>query len=129
MPKECSMLSKLVLVLVAVSAVSCTIPGHGIAWPKLVQCAPDVSDAVGTVGRILLADGDDSSIGQRGKRELADLAARVGPKTVACLIERLVSDWTAPGASQDPLLIHSAERGRAFLAEVGTQAELAEEAW
>jgi hypothetical protein len=100
-----------------------------VNWPTLVECAPDISDAVGVVGRILLEDGDDSTIGQRGKRGLADLAAREGPKTVACLIERLVSDWTAVGAAQDPLLIHGAERGEKFLREVGTTVDLQDEQW
>lgn len=123
---------KLLMIGAAVALIACGFLGSAgapVSWPRLVQCAPSVEDVVGAVGRILLADDDDASISARGKRELEDLARVHGPSTIACLIERLVQDWTDPGKAQDPLLTHSAERGRAFLREVNSQPELPAEQW
>lgn len=95
-----------------------------VDWPKVAQCGPDVSDLVGVVSRVLLADGDDAeSVSDRGRGELEQLAANHGANVVACVIDRLVRDWTAPGASQDAVRIAGAERGRAFLQDVGTETE------
>lgn len=122
--------------LVAISLVLLSCGPHGpINWPGLVECAPGISDLVGVVSRILLGAGpaDQTELGTRGKRELEDLARTHGASTVACVIERVVSDWTAPGAAQEPLRLAAAARGRAFLSDVGTRPQLSdgptEEQW
>jgi hypothetical protein len=100
---------------------------HGpINWPGLFQCAPGISDLVGVVSRILIADGpaDQTDMSTRGKRELEDLARTHGPSTVACVVERVVRDWNAPGAAQEPLRLAAAARGQAFLDQVGTHPQL-----
>lgn len=96
-----------------------TLAGKKVDWPAVVSdCAPNVPDAIGKVSGILLNDGSG------WKDQLKDVAISEGPKTVACLVQRLVNDWSSPGAAQDPGVTAAADRGRAFLAEVGTTVRL-----
>lgn len=103
---------------------------HGpINWPAMVECVPDaVSDLAPVVSRILLANAggsqEESTIGSRAKDELTTLASEHGANVISCLVQRFVSDWTSPGASQDPARIAAAHRGEDFLAQVGTRVDL-----
>jgi hypothetical protein len=63
----------------------------------------------------------------RGKRELEDLARTHGANTVACVVQRVVSDWNAPGAAQEPLRLAAAARGQDFLHQVGSHPQLTDE--
>lgn len=108
-------------------AASCSFAnGQPVNWPAYTDCAPEVSDLVGTVSRILLGDGDADhrDIGDRAKDELTDLARAHGADTVACLVQQVVSDWTAPGAAQEPLRLSAAARGQDFLRDVHSVAHL-----
>lgn len=120
-------LSRVAVALIFVVVMAFGIGGCGtlaqVDWPRLVQCGPGVSDIVAIVSRILLADGSASTISDRGKAELQGLANEYGASTVACMIDRLRQDWTAPGAAQDSTRIAAAQRGSRFLADVGTQVE------
>lgn len=101
-------------------------PRGPINWPGMVECAPGISDLVGVVSRILLGDGpaDQTAIGTRAKHELEDLARAHGADTVACVVERVVTDWNAPGAAQEPLRLAAAARGQDFLHQVGSDPQL-----
>ena len=105
--------------------VGCSVNGPGVQvnWPKVLQCGPNVSDLVGVVSRVLLADGgsDHATISVRAKSELEALARDYGPGTVACIVDRLVRDWRAPGATMEPNRVAAASRGEDFLRVVGVE--------
>jgi hypothetical protein len=108
-------------IVFVITTFSC-VPHGPIDWPRVVQCGPDISDIIGAVTRILLSDNHESdaaTLSGRAKDELSGLARTHGPDTVLCVIERLVNDWTAPGAASDPTRALGAARGQAFLDEVG----------
>lgn len=116
----------LFLTMVIALASGCGSARGPINWPGLVKCAPGISDLIASVSRVLIGDGpqDQTSISGRGKNELEDLARVHGPGTVACVVERLVNDWTGAGAAQEPLRLAAAARGQDFLTKVGTDAQL-----
>lgn len=109
--------------LLALSLVSCTGSKHPVNWPKVLECGTSVSNIVGTVSRILLADGtpDMHTLTAAGESALNDLAREYGPGVVACVVKELVHDWTSPGAAQSPLRAAAAARGANFLAEKGLE--------
>ena len=112
-----------VVMVVSVACAPSCLPesqGGGLDWPKIAKCGPGVDDIVGTVERILLSDGT-GSISDRAKSELEQLAQQHGANTVACLVDLVVSGWTAPGAAPLPERVEGARRGRAFLATVGVE--------
>jgi hypothetical protein len=99
--------------------------GPGLDWPDVVECGPTVGNLVGTVSRVLHEGArDQKTIGEAARAELEQLGLKHGTKTVACLVERLVHDWTSPGASAHPDRMAAAARGRDFLDDVGTKAIL-----
>jgi len=102
------------------------VPHSPINWPGVVQCEPGISDLVSTVSRILIGDGpeDQKTISARGKDALEELARTHAPGVVACVVERVVHDWTSPGAAPEPRRLAAAARGRSFLNAVGTDAQL-----
>lgn len=105
-------------------SAACTIHGHPVDWPKLVKCgAIATEDVVGVVSRILLQDGLQPSITDSAKQELEQLAGKEGPSVIACVVDELIREWTAPGAAQHPTRVAAAARGKDFLAKVGTQVE------
>jgi len=116
-------------VLLLAALTSACVPHGPINWPGLVNCAPGVSDLVGVVSRILLAAGpaDQTSIGDRAKQQLEDLAREHGANVVSCVVQRVISDWNAPGAAQEPLRMAAAARGKDFLRVVGSNPTLADE--
>jgi len=85
-----------------------------VNWPELVECGPGVSDLIGIVTEVLLGDGDV-------RTELDNLARTNGTETVVCVVERLRSDWSAPGASATPQRAKGVDRADAFLTDVGTK--------
>lgn len=101
-----------------------------IDWPQVAQCGPQVDDLFPVVSRILLANGPlDTSdparlaetISDQAADELDRLAREHGPDALACIIDALVSEWTAPGASPDPTRLHAAARGRGYLDDRGVE--------
>ena len=86
-------------------------------WPKYVECGPDVSDLIATVTRVLFENGGSSSetLGDRARAELEDLGRAHGFETVTCLVDRLVQDWSAPGAAQTPERMRATKRGKSLL--------------
>jgi hypothetical protein len=89
-------------------------------WPKVAECGgAAVSDLLGVVGRILMS-GSGPRIDAASKAELEQLAVAHGGSVVACVVDRLVRDWTSPGAAAVPERLEAASRGRDFLHEVGT---------
>lgn len=94
-----------------------------VVWPKVAECSGDViTDAVGAVGRILIGDGSENntSISDRGVEQLQGLASEHGASTIACIIDRLISDWLAPNAAINMNRMAAAARGKDFLNRVGT---------
>lgn len=116
-----------VFALCVMLAAAC-VPHGKVNWPGLIDCAPETSDLVGLVSRILIADGpaDQASISERGKQAMEDAARKYGPNTVACVVRRVVSDWQAPGAAQEPVRMAAAARGDNFLESVGAHPQLAD---
>jgi hypothetical protein len=125
----------------ATLAFSSTLACNGVQarvnWPDVVQCAGDgVSSALPAVSTILATDGgpEQTTLTPSAKEQLRQLALKFNVSTVACGIQRLVSDWTRPPAAsapdgtaplaQDPQILAAAARGQAFLEEVGTTVEL-----
>lgn len=112
-----------ILLLAVVCLAGCRHGGERwreVVWPTAVECAPGWDDLVGTVTRILIADGEASKMSQRGRDELERLASEHGPGTVACLVEQLRQRWSGAGAAQETVLIAASLRAEAFLADVGT---------
>jgi hypothetical protein len=87
--------------------------GGGL-WPTIAHCAPNPGDLVGEVTQALLSGGDY-------QKALEDLAVRYGGDAVVCMVNRLVSDWSAPSAARNAIRTDALARGRAFLASVPTQ--------
>jgi hypothetical protein len=106
--------------------LGCCTPRGPVAWPKYVACAGEaVPDIVGIVGRILLSgQPDEYTLSEDGFHDLEGVAREHGAGVVACLVDRLIHDWTDPGKSQEPELVAAAQRGRSFLARVGTHTAL-----
>lgn len=90
--------------------------GPGIDWPDVVNCGSGVQNEVGEVSRILLAGEDVAP-------QLEDMAIDYGAKTVVCLVDLLVQDWSRPGAAAHPGRAAAAARGREFLQDTGTLVE------
>lgn len=101
--------------------VGCGGAGPQFQWPRLVECAAGVPDAIGKVSTILIADKGDHGISEDAGRQLLDLGKQVGGDAVVCAVQRLVTDWLAPGAAQAPEQLAAAARGKAWLAQVGTE--------
>ena len=87
-----------------------------INWPQAVKCGPGISDLVGIVSEVLLGNGNV-------KKELENLARTHGTDTIVCLVERLRSDWSAPGSAASPARVHGVSRANEFLADIGTKVE------
>lgn len=87
-----------------------------VNWPEVVKCGPGVSDLIGIVSEVLLGESDV-------KKELESLAYTHGSDTVACVVERLRTDWSSPGASATPTRVRGVTRADAFLAEIKTEFE------
>jgi len=114
-----------VCTMCAFSCASGAQGGSGITWPKVAHCVPTASDLMGTVQRVLLGDGDNTqtTISDRAKSELTDLAVNHGSQAIACLIDQVIQDWTRPGAAASDERVAATARGRSFLNQVGTQIE------
>lgn len=95
-----------------------------VEWPKLLNCASDVgADLVDDVTQILYVEGvDKHTIGDKAKDLLTDLARDHGADVVACVVQRLIDTWTAPGAAAEPRRAAAADRAKDFLYGVGTTA-------
>lgn len=95
-----------------------------VKWPELVNCGSDAGrDLVDDATQILYDEGlDKHTIGDKAKDLLTDLARDHGADVVACVVQRLVDTWTAPGAAAEPRRAAAADRGKDFLADVGTVA-------
>ncbi len=105
--------------LVLLSVLLTTAPAcelGPINWPNALKCGPGVDDAIGSVSEVLLGNSDVA-------KELESLAYTHGTDTVVCLVERLRSDWSAPGASATPARANGVQRADAFLTEIGTKFE------
>jgi hypothetical protein len=114
--------SALLLVSVLGCESGCNKQGTGVDWPKVATCAPRPSELIGTVQRILLAEGPaQTTIGDRAKNELESLATQNGPALVACLVDMVVREWSRPGASANPERMAGTARGRDFLNKIGTE--------
>jgi hypothetical protein len=107
-----------------------TTSGKGVSWPAVASCAPSTSDVVGSVSRVLLADGPASqrSISERAVDELEGLAREHTPRLVACLVDELVRGWSAPGAAAHPDRVAAVQRGRDFLERVAGTSVIRREA-
>jgi hypothetical protein len=116
---------------------ACGGAGGRVVWPAVAQCSGDgVSNALPAVSTILATDGGPEllRLSADGKRQISQLAIKFGVDVIACGIQRLVGDWSAPPtgatgdgippAEHDPQIRAAAERGRAFLEEVGTKTTL-----
>jgi predicted small lipoprotein YifL len=110
----------LMLLALALSVQACG-QQRPFSWPDALKCAPGIPDIIGVVSRVLLSDGSDNDldISERGKAELTRLAVEHGADTVACVVDKLVDDWTSPGRSLHPTTLAAAARGQDFLNEIG----------
>lgn len=118
-------LFSIVLAACSSSCAGTSSSGKGVSWPKVAHCVPTANDAISTVQRILLGDGNtaQTSISDRAKAELEGLAVNHGAQSVACLVDQVIKDWTSPGASASPERVAATSRGRDFLNDIGTQIE------
>lgn len=112
---------------VAVGGVGCVddLIG-GDVWPRIVECGAGVDSLYGDVARILTSDGTAEDMSGAAVRALERLAQEHGAGAIACIVEGIVSDWLAPGASPDPNRLAGAQRGREFLDDHGVEQVLRE---
>jgi hypothetical protein len=130
MKKICSSPLAALMTFCAVSFVlmtACTTGGGsgpndpsdvGDGWPDVVECALDgvVPDIIDTVSRIFRAGTvNESALSDAGRDELEALGKKHGYKSVACVVSKLINDWTSPGATQTPERMGSVQRARHFL--------------
>ncbi len=95
----------------------------GVDWPTALHCGSRAADDLfPTVSGILL-DGSGDSMSERGKRGLEDLALEHGADIVACLVDRLIQRWTAPGATTSPERSEAVTRAQAWQVDVGTEVQ------
>lgn len=95
----------------------------GVEWPDVVQCGSrEADDLLPEVSTILLDD-VGTTLGPVGKHRLEQLAIDHGAGVVACLVDRLVQRWTAPGATTSPERSDAVQRAQAWQTETGTQIE------
>lgn len=83
------------------------------AWPDVVECVADhVPSAIDKITEVLLAGGDPTEA-------LVELAEVHGFDVVSCGVNKLIDDWTSPGATASPERLGAVERGRAFMQREG----------
>lgn len=99
-----------------------TLGGAPVNWAGVgvtaAECAArELGDVIATVSRVLVGGAEN------WRKELDDLARTSGADYVACAVEQLRQDWTAPGtaAARDPRIQAGAARAQVFLAEKGVQ--------
>jgi len=99
-------------------------PDHSIDWPSYVECGPDVSDLIGVVTRIVMSnDGfaQGKELADNAVAELEALAKEHGGETVACLVDRLIADWSRPGAAASEQIGPALERAKSFMRSEGIE--------
>lgn len=111
--------------VLSVSACKPTSNGGNapFGWDDVVECTEGVIPSViDSVTRILI-DGvsGQKTLSQAAEDELTDLAKEHGSAAVVCAIDKLASDWTAPGATQERERMGAVQRGRAFLDDKGIE--------
>jgi hypothetical protein len=98
-------------------------PSTSVDWGRVVNCAPDVGDLVGTVTEILVSSvdrADPLKVSPAGQDQLGRLAKQHGASTVLCLIDQLTRDWSNPSmAAVAPWRPKAAARGRDFIESHG----------
>jgi len=105
-----------IVLLLAATFSACHTGMTKVNWPELARCGPGIEDIIGSVSEVLLNKG-------AVRTELENLARVHGTTTVVCAVERLRSDWMAPGAAASPERVEGVQRATAFLDEVGTRVE------
>jgi hypothetical protein len=93
--------------------VACKVPP--VEWPDVAKCGSGVSDHVGDVGQILLADGPDSPLSEANKSKLAKLGLDIGLDVVPCIVGRWIDRWSSPGAARPPAVVAAERRAREWL--------------
>jgi len=99
-------------------------PDHSIDWPSYVDCGPDVSDLIGVVTRIVMSnDGfaQGKELADNAVAELEALAKEHGGETVACLLDRVIADWSRPGAAASEQIGPALERAKSFMRSEGIE--------
>jgi len=99
--------------LSALTGIGCH-PAGTLNWPKAVECLPPVESVIGSVAETLLGGGSP-------KQALEDLARVHGTQTIVCAVERLRSDWTAPGAAASPERLDGVKKAEEFLRDVDSK--------
>lgn len=106
----------------AISLLSaCALISHGchglhIDWPKVVQCAGPVSQALVTnVLAILTRDGTATDLSTTAVSDLEALAGKYGASTIVCIIEALIDGWMSGNPQASPANAAAAGRGQQFL--------------
>lgn len=110
----------LLLILVAwLPLAGCdTIPG--VQWPDVVHCGSRAADDLFPEVSTILLDDVGETMSPMAKRSLEDLALDHGADVVACLVDRLVQRWSAPGAVVTPRRSEAVARALAWQHETGT---------
>ena len=110
-----------VVAVLACASSSCGKLDTPFKWPDVAACGSDVGNLVGVVTQLLLNDTGDNGPSESTKAKLEQLARQHGAASILCLVDRLSRDWTAMGASQSPERFAAAQRGKTWLAGLGTQ--------
>jgi hypothetical protein len=116
-----SLIALCIVTVLTLSLSACKVPA--VEWPDVAHCTGDVTDHIGTVGQILLADGPDAPLSDGNKAELARIGADVGADVVSCIVGRWIDRWSSPGAARSPEVVSAEMRGRSWLEENGTTLE------
>ena len=119
MRRSIEVLFAVVAAAIASMGIACKVPA--VEWPDVAHCTGAVTDHVGDVGQILLADGPDAALSDGNKSKLAKLGLDIGMDVVPCIVGRWIDRWSAPGAARPPAVVAAEARARAWLErEAGT---------
>lgn len=111
----------IVFLVVAFTPACDTIPG--VDWPSIVHCGSRAADDLFPDVSALLLGGSGDTMSPSAKRGLDDMAIEHGAGVVACLVDRLVQRWIAPGATTSPERSAAVIRAQAWQQEVGTEVQ------
>lgn len=110
----------ILLTALLLSTTACdTLPR--VTWPEVVQCGSTAADDLFPAVNTILLDDSGPEMSLRAKSGLEDMARKHGPEVVSCLVDRIVSRWTNPMATQTPERTDSIKRARGWQKETGVE--------